>query len=223
MALPFKKHVKAMFASLLARATVALAANPLRHADAVRRQGGFSAVCRLLGNCEGEAAACLIRHYGGRVGARPMIRYGLTIVNADTDFAHLSVGDGCHVGQGVLLDLINCIELGDRVTIADRVMLLTHSNAGESRSALALASRRVAPVRIADDAYIGTGAIILPGIVLGAGSVIGAGSVVTKDVPPGIVVVGNPARPLTRTAPAPNPPPIEANGGMGFQEPSKSG
>jgi acetyltransferase-like isoleucine patch superfamily enzyme len=222
MALAGKKHATTMIARMLARARVALAADPLRHADAVARQGGFSAVCRLLGTSEGEAAARVIRHYGGRVGIRPMIRHGLTIVNADNDFEHLVIGDGCHLGQGALLDLADRIELGDRIAIADRAMLLTHTNAGESRSPHALATRRAAPIRIADDAYIGTGAIVLPGVAIGAGAVVGAGSVVTRDVPPGVVVAGNPARVLARSAANMDAPQGKATGAEGVQQPNRS-
>lgn len=50
------------------------------------------------------------------------------------------------------------------------------------------------PVVIEDDAWIGIGAIILKGVRIGRGARIGAGAVVTKDVPPGAVVIGNPAR-----------------------------
>jgi len=58
-------------------------------------------------------------------------------------------------------------------------------------------------VVIEDHAYIGTGASIIQGkptrpLTIGRGAVVGMGAVVTKSVPPGVTVVGNPARPLTR-------------------------
>lgn len=53
-------------------------------------------------------------------------------------------------------------------------------------------------VNIEDHAYIGTGAIIRQGITIGAGAIVGMGAVVTRDVPPGVTVVGNPAKPLIK-------------------------
>jgi len=50
-------------------------------------------------------------------------------------------------------------------------------------------------VRIGSDVWIGGGAIILPGVTIGDGAVIGAGSVVTRNVGPGVIAAGNPARP----------------------------
>lgn len=57
---------------------------------------------------------------------------------------------------------------------------------------------------VEDHAYIGTGAILKQGrpgkpLVIGKGAVVGMGAVVTKDVPPGVTVVGNPAKPLVKS------------------------
>ena len=52
----------------------------------------------------------------------------------------------------------------------------------------------VKPILIGDNVYIGYGAIILPGVNVGSNSIIGAYSVVSRDVPPGSVFAGVPAR-----------------------------
>ncbi len=50
------------------------------------------------------------------------------------------------------------------------------------------------PITIGSDVWVGGGAIVCPGVTIGARSVIGAGSVVTRDIPEGMLAVGNPCR-----------------------------
>lgn len=53
-------------------------------------------------------------------------------------------------------------------------------------------------VNVSDNVFIGAGAIILPRLSIGADTIIGAGAVVTRDLPDGVTVVGNPAKPLRK-------------------------
>ena len=55
-------------------------------------------------------------------------------------------------------------------------------------------------VQVEDEATIGIGAVVIDGVTIGAGTVIGAGAVVTKDIPPGVVAVGVPARVIRHLA-----------------------
>ncbi len=95
------------------------------------------------------------------------------------------------------LDRAPGVTIGDRVSIAQRVILVVSSHPNDSR-VRALVGVRDAPIAIGDDAWIGAGAIVLPGVRIGAMGVVGAGAVVTRDVPPSTVVAGNPARELRR-------------------------
>ena len=55
-----------------------------------------------------------------------------------------------------------------------------------------------APITVGNNVWFGARVTVLPGVTIGDDTVIGAGSVVTKDVPPGATVVGNPAREIER-------------------------
>jgi maltose O-acetyltransferase len=57
-----------------------------------------------------------------------------------------------------------------------------------------------APVEIGRSVFIGARAIVLKGVTIGDGAVIGAGAVVTRDVEPGSIVAGNPARAVSKSS-----------------------
>ncbi|MED5331027.1 MAG: acyltransferase [Planctomycetota bacterium] len=107
----------------------------------------------------------------------------------------LRIGRECYLGRGVRLDLAGAVTIGDRVTLADEVLILSHLNVGYDDHPLAKSfpSQMVSAV-IGEGAFIGARAAILPGADVGQGAFVAAGAVVTKSVPPGVVVGGNPAR-----------------------------
>ena len=107
------------------------------------------------------------------LGKRVVVSYRVTI--ADSDFHPMSV-------ENRKFDAMANAPYGDR---ARRPALITH------------------PVRIDDDVWIGIGAIILKGVHIGTGARVAAGSVVTKNVPAGARVAGNPARIVTEDSPSP--------------------
>lgn len=114
---------------------------------------------------------------------------------------HANWGCNMHVGNNFYsnfnLTVVDDtdIYIGDSVMIAPNVVIATgtHPICPELREQV---YQYNLPVHIGNRVWIGAGAIILPGVTIGDNSVIGAGSVVTKDIPSGVVAVGNPCRVL---------------------------
>ncbi|MBR5747458.1 MAG: hypothetical protein IKY01_01585 [Prevotella sp.] len=98
------------------------------------------------------------------------------------------------VNSGVFLLAKDIIEIGENSTLAYGATIITSANPNSPWNKLAdIYPRMTAPVTIGDNVWIGSNAIILPGVKVGEMSVVAAGSVVTKDVPSGVLVAGNPA------------------------------
>lgn len=92
------------------------------------------------------------------------------------------------------------IEIGDHVTLTSGVVLITHDASSrlfrDNMPDMNRFGNRFGTIRILDNCFIGTNAIILPGVTIGPDAIVGAGSVVVKSVPAKTVVAGNPARPI---------------------------
>jgi len=109
----------------------------------------------------------------------------------------LKVGSNFNMLGGCIIDHSHCwlIRIGDNVTFAPRVHVLAH----DASTKRVLGYTRIALTSIGNDVFVGAPSTIMPGVTVGDGAVVGAGSVVTKDVAPGTVVAGNPAKPICST------------------------
>jgi maltose O-acetyltransferase len=91
----------------------------------------------------------------------------------------------------VVLDVCR-VRIGDFTLFGPAVQILTATHPLDA--ALRHHRELGQPIDIGPDVWVGGGALILPGVRIGARAVIGAGSVVTRDVPEGVLVAGNPCR-----------------------------
>jgi len=127
--------------------------------------------------------------------------YGCEIGDESRIGAFVEIQKGARIGRRVKVSSHTFICEG--VTIEDHVFVghnVTFINDRYPRATTAGgelqtdADWKVVPTLVRRGASIGSGSTILCGVEIGEGAVVGAGSVVTKDVAPGMVVAGNPAR-----------------------------
>jgi maltose O-acetyltransferase len=136
-----------------------------------------------------------LRLLGARLGRR-VILHDVRFFNLyRRGLAGLEIGDECFLGDECLLDLAEAVRLETQVTLAERVMILTHTNVGYRDHPLQKHFPPLAaPVTIEAGSFVGAGVTILPGVRIGTGSFVAAGSVVTEEVPQRSLVGGVPAR-----------------------------
>ncbi len=109
----------------------------------------------------------------------------------------VSIGRHCFIGLETWLDdqFPELVVIEDDVTISFRVTVVVHDDAKRmDRTEAGAGDGTVAPVVLKRGCYLGAGALVLPGVTVGEDAVVAAGAVVTRDVPPGTVVGGVPAR-----------------------------
>lgn len=135
----------------------------------------------------------IIQQLFGKVGENCWIEspfncdYGSNIVAGDNFYANTNC---------CILDCAK-VTFGNNVWIGPNVSFYTpeHAFVSEERAA---GYERALPITVGDNVWIGGSVSIVAGVSIGADSIIGAGSVVTKDIPEGVIAVGNPARILRK-------------------------
>jgi len=125
-----------------------------------------------------------------------IIRISVWSNSADKGSIHM--GNHCMICPGVR------IGSAERINIGDNCMIASNSYIADSdwhdiynRTTMG----KTAPVDIADNVWVGEGAIVCKGVSIGENSIVGAGSVVVSNIPPGCISAGNPARIVKRLDP----------------------
>lgn len=126
-------------------------------------------------------------------GLRPVSVYHPTAIISP----HAVIDAGCQLLPG---SIVNAgAQLGVNV-IVNSGAIVEHDCVIEAHVHIATGAKLASTVRVADGAHIGAGATVRQCVTIGAGAIVGAGAVVVNDVPPGVVVVGVPARTLREVA-----------------------
>ncbi len=136
---------------------------------------------------------------GERVILRDFINLYGCVIGDDTRIGtfveiqrNVSVGARCKISSHTFI--CEGVELEDEVFVGHNVSFINdHFPRSQTDGSLDFPMERLKKILVKKGASIGSGATILDGVVIGERSIVGAGSVVTKDVPPGVVVVGVPA------------------------------
>jgi maltose O-acetyltransferase len=138
---------------------------------------------------DGDERTAILRELLGEVGAGVAIRPPLSM-----DYGYqTSIGPGTFINSGAVILDVGRVSIGADVQIGPNVQLLTPTHPLEP--ALRRSGAEAAePITIGDNVWLGGGVIVCPGVTIGRDTVVGAGAVVTRDLPPGVLAVGNPAR-----------------------------
>ena len=113
---------------------------------------------------------------------------------------HIELGENFFANYNFIVLDGNYVKIGDNVWIAPNVGIYAAGHPFDMEERIG-GLEYAFPVTIGDNVWIGGGVSIIGGVTIGKNSIIGAGSVVTKDIPEGVLAVGNPCRVVRKITP----------------------
>jgi acetyltransferase-like isoleucine patch superfamily enzyme len=140
---------------------------------------------------------------------REALRLAVNTARLHRDPVRYFRSQGADIGEGVEIFGANLftfgsepylVSVGNQVTISHNVDFITHDGGMRVARAKYPGAYLYGRIQVADDCFLGAHCVLLPGAKVGVGSVIGSGSIVTGEIPPGVVAVGAPAKPVRSVA-----------------------
>jgi putative colanic acid biosynthesis acetyltransferase WcaF len=177
----------------------------LQNLDSFRLPAGFrgrsAVVVQLWWLVQGTLFACspqfmfgwrrwLLRLFGAKVGQNVLVRASAKV----TYPWKVSIGDFSWIGDDVVLYSLGEIEIGNHAVVSQRSYLCAASH-DYVQADFPIYGNKVC---IGSQAWLATDVFVAPGVTIGEGAVVGARSSVFHDLPPMMVCVGSPARPIKR-------------------------
>ncbi len=169
----------------------------------------FGAACSLLDPRNYLHALRLIHYYGySHVAQRRKLSAGKgTGISPNVSFRNgerIAIGRDCHIGERCHLwagDSTGRITLGDYVSLAPDVFITASDYKFVTGTPFRQQPKTERDIRIGNDVWLGAQVVVTAGVTIGDGCIVGAGAVVTKDLPPGSIAAGVPARVIGKREP----------------------
>ncbi|WP_436462626.1 acetyltransferase [Acinetobacter seifertii] len=121
-----------------------------------------------------------------------------------TDDKLLKFGNNVQINDYVHITAAYSVEIGNNVLMASKIYIsdcshgsyIGNSDDSDPRVTPTDRTLSVKPVKIQDNVWLGEFVSVLPGVTIGEGTIVGSNSVVTKSLPPYVIAVGSPAKPI---------------------------
>lgn len=136
---------------------------------------------------------------------REVLRLALNTARLYRDPVRYFRSQGVEIGEDVEIFGANLftfgsepylVSIGNQVTVSHKVDFITHDGGLRIARSKYPGAYLYGRIQVADRCFLGAHCVLLPGARVGAGSVIGSGSIVAGEIPPGVVAIGAPAKPV---------------------------
>ncbi len=142
----------------------------------------------------------LLRSGRLEIGEGSLLEPGVWITGGDR--GRIRIGAGVFLNQGVMIAATDLVEIGDHCMLANGAFVTDadHRHDDPTRPITWQGFTSKGPTRLGDNVWLGANVVVTSGVTIGSRSVIGANSVVTRDIPPGTIAAGAPAKVLKEIA-----------------------